>query len=95
MNKPFVRAMGKVFKMNQLFVRIYLPREQLRNFTDALSKLVRTGFLETYQYVIEDASQTQRQSISYEYFKDKSWQYDSEKYSAKLQSIISEMAVPC
>jgi hypothetical protein len=94
MNKPFVRAMGKVFKMNQLFVRIYLPREQLGNFTDAVSKLVRTGFLETYQYVIEDTTQTQRQSISYEYFKDKNWQYDSEKYSAKLQSIISEIAVP-
>jgi len=93
MNKPFVRAIGKVFKMNQLFVRIYLPREQLRNFTDALSKLVRTGFLETYQCVIEDTAQTQRQTISYEYFKDRRWQYDSEKYSAKLQSIIKEIAV--
>jgi hypothetical protein len=93
MNKPFVRAMGKVFKMNQLFVRIYLPREQLGNFIASLAKLVRTGFLDTYQYVIEDATQTQRQTISYEYFKDKSWQYDSEKYIGELQSVISGFAV--
>ena len=93
LNKPFVRAMGKVFKMNQLFVRIYLPREQLRNFISALAKLVRTEFLDTYQYVIEDATQTQRQTISYEYFKDDSWQYDSKKFIGQLQSVISEFAV--
>jgi biotin operon repressor len=93
MNKPFVRAMGKVFKMNQLFVRVYLPREQLGNFVASLAKLVRTGFLDTYQYVIEDATQTQRQTISYEHFKDKSWQYDSEKYIGELQSVISGFAV--
>jgi DNA-binding Lrp family transcriptional regulator len=93
MNKPFVRAMGKVSRMNQLFVRIYLPREQLRNLIDALAKLVRTEFMETYQYMIEDATQTQRQTISYEYFKDNRWQYDSEKYTGKLRSIISEPLV--
>jgi len=79
--------------MNQLFVRVYLPREQLRHFIASLAKLVRTGFLDTYQYVIEDATQTQRQTISYEYFKDKSWQYDSEKYIGELQSVISGFAV--
>jgi DNA-binding Lrp family transcriptional regulator len=93
MNKPFVRAMGKVYKMNQLFVRIYLPRQQLGNFIETLAKIVRTEFLETYQYVIEDVTQTQRQTISYEYFKDNRWQYDSEKYLGKLQSIISGLAV--
>jgi len=93
LNKPFVRAMGKVYGMNQLFVRIYLPREQLRNFIGALARLVRTEFMDTYQYVIEDATQTQRQTISYEYFKDNSWQYDNEKYKGQLQSVINEFAV--
>jgi biotin operon repressor len=94
LNKPFVRGMGKVYNMNQLFVQTYLPREQLGNFIESLAKLVRTKFLETYQYVIEDKTQTQRQTISYEYFKDNSWQYDNEKYIAKLQSIIHGLAVP-
>jgi len=90
MDKPFVRAMGKVYKMNQLLVQIYLPREQLGNFIETLAKLIRTKFLETYQYVIEDATQKQRQTISYEYFKDNNWQYDNEKYVRKLQSVTSE-----
>jgi hypothetical protein len=94
MNKPFVRAMGKVYRKDQLFAQIYIPREQLGNFIETLAKLVRTKFMETYQYVIEDATKRQRQTISYEYFKDSSWQYDSEKYIGKLQSIISGFATP-
>jgi AcrR family transcriptional regulator len=93
LNKPFVRAMGKVYKMNQLFVRIYLPREQLRNFIEELAKLVRTEFLETYEYMIEDSTQTQRQTISYEYFKDNEWQYDSEKYLGRVQSVVNGFAL--
>jgi hypothetical protein len=93
LNKPFVRVMGKVYKMNQLFVQIYLPREQLRNFIEVLAKLVRTEFLETYEYVIVDLTQTQRQTISYEYFKDNGWQYDSEKYIGRVRSIVNEFAV--
>jgi len=90
LNKPFVRAMGKVYHKNQLFIRTYLPRNELRNFVDALSKLVRGGFLETYQYVIEDLTKTQRQTISYEFFKDNSWEYDNEKYLAKLHSTVKQ-----
>jgi hypothetical protein len=94
MNKPFVRAMGKVHDMNQLLVRIYLPREQLGNFIETLAKLVRTGFLKTYQYVIEDSTKMQRQTISYEYFKGDKWQYDSELYLGKLRAILSGLSVP-
>jgi DNA-binding Lrp family transcriptional regulator len=94
MNKPFARAMGKVHDMNQLFVWIYLPREQLGNFIETLAKLVRTGFLKTYQYVIQDSTKTQRQSISYEYFKGDKWQYNSELYLEKLRSILSGLSVP-
>ena len=93
LNKPFVRVMGKVYKMNQLFVQIYLPREQLRNFIEVLAKLVRTEFLETYEYMIEDSTQTQRQTISYEYFKDNEWQYDSEKYLGRVQSVVNGFAL--
>jgi hypothetical protein len=90
LNKPFVRAMGKVYDENQLFVRIYLPRQQLTHFIAALSKLVRNGFMETYEYVTEDATKTERQTISYEYFKNNKWEYDSDKYIDRLQSTINE-----
>jgi len=90
MNKPFARAMGKVYGENQLFVRIYLPRQQLRNFIEALSKLVRKKFLETYEYVTEDLTKTERQTISYEFFKDSNWEYDHRKYLEKLQFTVKQ-----
>jgi len=94
LNKPFARAMGKVYGKNQLFVRIYLPRQQLRNFIEALSELVRIRFLETYDYMIEDLTKTQRQTISYEFFKDNSWKYDHRKYLEKLQFTVKQFVMP-
>ena len=88
MNKPFARAAGKVYGRNQLFVQVYLPRQQLRNLTEALSKLVRAGFLNTYEYVIQDLAKTQRDTIPYQLFKDNTWLYDHEAYLEKLQSTV-------
>ncbi|MGB8780980.1 MAG: winged helix-turn-helix transcriptional regulator [Candidatus Bathyarchaeia archaeon] len=95
LDKPFVRAMGKVYDKNHLFVRIYMPRQELTHFITTLSKLVRNGFIETYEYVTEDATKTERQTISYEYFKNNKWEYDSEKYLERLQFTINESAVTC
>jgi len=86
MYKPFARSMGKEYGKNRLFVQIYLPKEQLRNFLDAVSKLVISELLDTYDYIIQDLTSTERQTISYEYFKDKKWEYDSKKYMQRLLS---------
>ena len=88
LNKPFVRVIGKVYGRNQLFVQVYLPRQELRNFLAVLSKLIKMGFLKTYEYVIQDLAKTERQTISYEFFKDNKWIYNHEKYLAKLRSIV-------
>lgn len=90
LNKPFARGMGKVYQQNQLYVQIYLPRQQLRNFIEALSKLIRIGFLETYDYLIQDLTMTQKQTISYEYFKDNNWEYDHPKYLKTLQLTVEQ-----
>jgi hypothetical protein len=86
MYKPFARYMGKEYGKNRLFAQIYLPKEQLINFQKAISKLIRTGFLDTYEYVIQDMTRTERQTISYEFFKGKNWEYDDKKYVEKLRS---------
>jgi DNA-binding Lrp family transcriptional regulator len=91
LNKPFARAMGKAYQKNQLFAQIYLPRQQLRGFIEALSKLVRSGFMKTYEYVIQDLTQTERQTISYEYFKDDNWTYDHKKYLERLQVTTEQL----
>jgi DNA-binding Lrp family transcriptional regulator len=90
MYKPFARYMGKEYGKNRLFAQIYLPREQLINFQKAISKLIRARLLDTYEYVIQDLSRTQRQTISYEFFKGNNWEYDDKKYLQKLRSTIKQ-----
>jgi hypothetical protein len=93
MNKPFVRALGKVYNKNQLFARIYLPRQELGNFIGALSKLVRMGFLETYEYLIEDSTRIRRQTISYEFFRGNIWEYNHQKHLENLLSTVPGHAI--
>jgi len=90
-NKPFVRAAGKVYDENQLFVQIYLPRQQLRNFIESLSKLVKAGFLVSYEYLIMDSQKREKQTISYEYFKEDHWEYDHKKYLENLRRVAHEL----
>lgn len=88
MDKPFAWSLGKVLEENALIARLYLPRKEFRQFIEALSKLVRIGFLKTYDYVIQDLEKTTRQTISYEFFKDGKWIYDHKKHIKNLQSLI-------
>ncbi len=88
LDKPFSRGMGKVLGKNSLIAHLYLPRTEFRKFIDALSKLIRAGLLTRYSYVIQDPVKGSRQTISYEYFKDKKWIYDHEKHIKKLESLV-------
>jgi DNA-binding Lrp family transcriptional regulator len=90
LDKPFVRVVGKVYRKNELFVQVYLPRQQLRNLIETLSKLIRTKFLETYEYVIQDLTKTERETIPYKCFKDNNWVYDHKKYLKKLRSYAKQ-----
>ncbi|MGD0159586.1 MAG: winged helix-turn-helix domain-containing protein [Candidatus Bathyarchaeia archaeon] len=89
LDKPFVRTVGKVYGRNQLLVQVYLPRQQLRNLVQALSKLVRAGFLNTYEYVIQDMAKAQRDTIPYQLFKENKWLYDHAAHLEKLQSTVN------
>jgi DNA-binding Lrp family transcriptional regulator len=90
MNKPFARFMGKEYGNNRLFAQIYLPKEQLSKFMRANSKLVREGLLENYEFTTQDMAKTQRQTISFEFFKDGDWEYDNEKYVDKLRVTVEQ-----
>jgi DNA-binding Lrp family transcriptional regulator len=88
LDKPIAKALGKILGKNALYGYIYLPRSEFRNFLKALSKLVKTGFLESYRYVIQDLENSSRQTISYEYFKNGSWIYDHKKHMENLQNMV-------
>jgi len=87
LDKPFVSGLGKILNENIIAAVIYLPRLEFRNFIDALSKLIRNGLLQSYKYVILDLRKVERQTISYEYFKDGAWIYDNKKHIQHLMNL--------
>jgi DNA-binding Lrp family transcriptional regulator len=91
MDKPFVFGMGKILGENGLIAYLYLPKEEFRRFIEAASVLARSGFLQTYEYVIQDLRKVSRQTISYEYFKNGKWIYDHGKHIERLRSYIQEV----
>jgi len=90
LDKPFVGGLGKILSENIIIVDVYLPRLEFRKFLDALSKLVRVGLLQSYNYVILDIRKVQRQTISYEYFKNGSWIYDHQKHIKNLRNLVEK-----
>jgi len=90
-DKPFARSISKIFGENALFVHIYLPRKEFRGFTDCLSRLIRSGLMKNYDYIVEDLSRKEAQTIPYEFFKGRSWIYDQEEHMKRLHEILSHL----
>ena len=91
MDKPFVYTLGKILEENALIANLYMPKVEFRKFIDILSRLVGIGFLQSYLYVIQDLNKTLRQTISYDYFKDRSWIYEHEKHIKSLQDLVKRI----
>ena len=93
LNKPFIRTVGKVFGDSKLFVQVYLPRKEFRPFLEALSKIVKSGLLKSYKYVIQDLTKRQRQTISFEFFENKKWVYAHEDYLKRAEEIANRFGL--
>jgi DNA-binding Lrp family transcriptional regulator len=93
LEKPFVYTLGKVLGQNSIIVHIYLPKPEFRRFIDNLSKLVRTGFLQSYDYLIQDLSpgKWSRETIPYQLFKDGTWMYNHEEHMRNLQDLTKDV----
>jgi len=88
MDKPFVHTLGKILEEYALIANLYMPKAEFRKFMDILSRLVKSGFLQSYFYVIQDLNKTLRQTISYEYFKNRGWIYEHEKHIKSIQDLV-------
>jgi len=93
LDKPFVYTLGKVLGQSAIIVHIYLPKPEFRRFTENLSKLVRAGFLQSYDYVIQDIrpGKWSRETIPYEFFKNGSWVYDHNKHVKDLHNLVNQI----
>jgi len=94
LDKPFVIIVGKVLGENAMVSQMYLPRLEFRKFIDALSKLVRSDFLQSYDYVFQDLRPGRwlRVTIPYEFFKNGSWVYDHSRHIKNLHDLINKRA---
>jgi DNA-binding Lrp family transcriptional regulator len=92
LDKPFVLILGKILGNSSLVCQIYLPRQELRNFVDALSKLAREGFLLDYEYVLQDLRQGKwsRETIPFQLFKKHSWIYEHSEHVKALQDLVAQ-----
>ena len=94
LDKPFVIIVGKVLGENAMVSQMYLPRLEFRKFIDALSKLVRYGFLQSYDYVLQDLrpGKWSRETIPYQFFKNGSWIYDHSRHIKSLHDLVNKLA---
>jgi DNA-binding Lrp family transcriptional regulator len=91
LDKPFVAILGKILGKNCLVCQIYIPRQEFRNFIDALSKLARGNFLTSYDYVLQDlrAGKWSRETVPFEFFKNGAWIYEHSKHVEALHDVAS------
>jgi DNA-binding Lrp family transcriptional regulator len=93
LDKPFVIILGKILNENSLVSQVYLPRNEFRNFIDALSKLSRENFLESYEYVFQDlrVGKWSRETVPYDLFKNGCWVYEHSQHVQALHDLASDM----
>jgi len=90
LDKPFVDVLGRILNQPGMISKLYLPKKELKNFKDSLSALIRRGFLQSYDYVIQDSGEWSRQTISYEFFQDGVWTYNHEKHIRTLEELVDK-----
>jgi DNA-binding Lrp family transcriptional regulator len=88
LDKPFVFFLGKILGQPEMVGQMYLPKKELENFKDSLSALIRRGFLRSYEYVIQHSGEWSRQTISYEFFENKTWVYNHDKHMRTLEELL-------
>lgn len=90
LDKPFAKGLGKILGDSALLGYLYLPKPEFRNFIASLSKLIRRGWLQAYDYVIQDLKKASRQTISYKNFSDGSWLYDHKRHIRDLREMVDK-----
>jgi len=83
-----VKTLGKSSSENKLYGYLYFPRSEFRTFLEALSELVRSGFLESYQYVIQDLNNSARETIPFQCFSNGKWIYNHKEYINILRKFV-------
>jgi len=87
-NKPFILNYGKIIGRNSLLMHSYTPKTEFPNFINALNNLVKRNLITNFFYVNLNIPSFKRQTVSYEFFRDKSWTFN---YKEKLKRLAEIM----
>jgi len=91
LDKPFAHTLGKVLNEHALVAYLhFLSRRDFRRFMDALSRLVRDGFVRDYGFALLDLDKTLRETVRHDLFKDGSWIYDHEGYLERVGELVKK-----
>jgi DNA-binding Lrp family transcriptional regulator len=87
-DKPFVMSRAKIIGKNSLVVHFYVPKVEFSNLIESLNLLAMKDVIEDFHYVSLDVASFKRQTVSYEYFHNGKWTYNSAEANAKLARLI-------
>lgn len=85
--KPFLLSYAKVLGQNSLIVHTYTPKLEFPKLIDSLSRLIRESIVTDFFYVTLDIPSSNRQTVSYEFFKENGWSYNQRESLEKLSKI--------
>jgi DNA-binding Lrp family transcriptional regulator len=88
--KPFVLSYAKIIGRNSLLINAYIPKKEFSNLIQWLNKLTQKEILQDFFYVTLDIQLYKRQTISYEFFKNGDWTYNSEEKLRLLKEIVGK-----
>ena len=86
--KPFVTNCAKVIGKNVLVMGVNVPKMEFPNLISSLNSLYMEGLIEDFLYVRLDIMSHERQTISYEFFKNGEWSYKHQKKLRDLKELV-------
>jgi len=86
-DKPFLYGLRRICGENTLIAHLGLPPGEFRTFLQSLSHLIKMGFLQSYDYLLEDYTTALGRTIPYRYFQKGEWKYNHKGHLRELMKI--------
>ena len=88
--KPFIFSYAKAIGRNSIVVHTYTPKTEFSKFIDSMNRLTEKKLTKSFLYVTLDGASSQRQTISYEFFRENQWAYPHEEKLEMLRKVTSK-----
>ena len=88
--KPFIFSYARAIGRNSIVVHTYTPKTEFSKFLDSMNRLTEKKLTKSFLYVTLDGASSQRQTISYEFFRENQWAYPHEEKLEMLRKVTSK-----